>query len=305
MTTMIEPRKPSGPNRVEQITAIQDVYASIDLLAFPAYSDFSQNPNIALHSRLALGKSFQGFAFLQQFSPDPISITNSSLDYYKMAGLTVEQLDDQILADIDLVVANLSVFGYLHGSVTDLGVSGFLLSSDAAPDAMYLRLAAQLSALMQQVIVHGQSLFVGILSELATEEDRRTRETEWQKENRAELEDAEEQTRLAEELDAIDQFWADKTEDSLAQIEATFNAVYDELARQRQEHIDLLVQKYSDIMNRDALVIDEEFKQMEFVCEREYLENSLARKQVLSRQIDGLKKMSDAAMQELRAYVNV
>lgn len=303
-TTM--PRKPGGFDKAEMISVVSNAYSSIAIVEFAQYDLFLQNPDVKLHSKLAMTKNLPGFAFLQQYAPDPISITNTSLDYYKMGGITIGQLDDQIMADVATIQDNADSIDALYRTVSDYGISQYLLQQGVSDSGdLYLQFAAQIAALLKQVVIHGASLFSGIIAEVVTEEDRRTRETQWQQEHRAELEDEEERERLNEEIEAIEQFWADKTEGSLAQVEATFDAVYAELEKQKQEHIDLLVRKHSDLMSRDALVIDEEFKLLEHRCEVEYLQRSATKKKQLAAIVDRLKAQTESAMQELRTYVNV
>ncbi|RLE45849.1 hypothetical protein DRJ25_05040 [Candidatus Woesearchaeota archaeon] len=259
----------------DDINQVYEVMASLDVLLFPTFDRFSQKPELKYQAILVFGK-LPSLSFLQQYAADPVSVTHAKIDYYKVVGRIIKNLDSGLKDDAEKIKQYaLAIQNARDQLDRNPHLANLMLKAQTIKEK-YVQLALQVLELLETIAMNDYSkVFRTILDKTELELDRRTRESEEQKEARAELENEQEKKILEVEAERSKEKWSRKLEKSLEQVKINFILAKKKLEEQMNEYLALLDKKYDDELQHEILKIDNEFKEKELECEKKYFEDRL------------------------------
>jgi ABC-type oligopeptide transport system ATPase subunit len=293
-----------GRKSIFDITLLAEVNSElsrIPIILFPEYETFLHNPDVRLQGKLVFGHSLPGLAFLQGHASDPISISAVSLDYYNLINFNLYDLQNNISKDVAKIVANQDVCIDVYNRLMAGKASVYLFKAITCEEK-YVQFGLQIASVLRYIARDQESLFESIFRRVEDEIDRRTRETELQKEERAIAEEEIDREALEAEVGLIREHWNNKIMRAPEDVEKKFEEIYKEVDQQSQEQIQLLVDKYTDIMNKEILVVDEEFRRLEFACERDAIKILNNTKTILYSGIERLKQQITRDMELIKQF---
>lgn len=299
--TVIPARKASLTR--DNLDFIYNVMSEIPIIEFPDYDSFSNNPSVQGQAVLIFSGGLPSIAYIQRFASDPISISQASLDYYKVLGRILNDLEGGIRQDSARIKEYAIQVQNAQDKINNLPAAQGLMMNAATVEEKYVQLALQVLELFEQIAMQGEEkVFSSLFFKASDEIGRRNREQEDQQETRAEWENEEENKLLVEEAIASKEKWERKKIDAIAQVEETFRIAREELGKQLDEHFDLLKRKYDDLISQDVLNIQNEYKEKELQCERKILDEVLVEKRRSEEQVQSSEIIRQRSILRVERY---